>query len=339
MTDAQHLVFRQGLQVQVQLGRKGQRAFRPDQKMRQVRMGLWAVQGGVGPGPFVGAARHQRVDVVPADPAHQIGEALLDVIGFAPADGQQVGDHVLLFGRQACGRCVRRQFAELHGLAVHGDGVDGADVVAHRAVDDGARTAGIVPGHAADRRAGRGRDVDREPQAVRFQVGVQMIQHQARLHQGLAARGVEIENLVQVLGQVDDQRLAHRLPALRGAAAPGQDRHAFVAGDVDDGLHVLGVFRHDDAEWFDLIDRGVGGIAAPGERIEQDRALDRTFQAARQGGIALIPAAVDRPRRARYGVGRVGGGGGLGGGGKVGRGRHGRRCSIIRGGVRASVSK
>ena len=233
------------------------------------------------------------------------------MVALAPPDVEKPSHHVLLYGVQLGRRLIIGDFAEAHGAAVHGHGVDGAHVVAHGAVDDGARTAGIVARHAAQGGARRGRDVDGKPQAVGLEIGVQVIQHQARFDQGLAARRIELENLVQMLGQVDDQGLADRLAALRGAAAARQDRHAFAARDGDDRFHVLGILGHDDAQGFDLIDRGIRRIAPARKRIEQDLSLDRGLQAAGEGRIALGRAA-------------AGNGGGKGG---VGRGH--RRGSLL----------
>ena len=308
MAHAQHLVLGKGLQIQVQFGRKGEGAFRADQKMRQVGVGLLAVQRRLGPGALGRAAGHQGIDVVAADPAHQVGEGLADVVALAPADIQKLGDHVLLRGVQLGRGLVVRHFAEAHGAAVHGYGVDGAHVVAHGAVDDGARAAGVVARHAAQGGARRGRDVDGKPQAVGLEIGVQVIEHQTRFDQGLAPRGIEVENLVQMFRQIDDQGFADRLAALRGAAAARQNRHAGVAGDGDDRFHVLGVLGHDDAQGFDLIDRGVRRIAPARERIEQDLALDRGLQAAGKGGVALGGAAA----RGGGGKGCVGRGHGRG---------------------------
>ena len=62
------------------------------------------------------------------------------------------------------------------------------DVVAHDAVADRAGAAGIVAGHAADRRPRRRRHVDREPQAVRFQdLPVELVEDDARVRPNSAS--------------------------------------------------------------------------------------------------------------------------------------------------------
>ena len=123
--------------------------------------------------------------------------------------------------------------AEARARAVGQDGVDRGDVVHHVAVADRAAAAGIVAGHAAQGALRRGRDVDRIPEAVRLQPGIELVEHDARLDRDLGAVLVEAHDLAQVLGDIDDQRLAHRLAALRGAGAARQDRGLGVARHVE----------------------------------------------------------------------------------------------------------
>ena len=164
------------------------------------------------------------------------------------------------------------------------------DVVHHVAVADRPAAAGIVAGHAAQRALRRGRDVDRVPEAVRLQPGVELVEHDARLHRDLGAVLVEAHDLAQVLGDIDDQRLAHRLAALRGAGAARQDGGLGVARHVDDEREIGLVARHDDADRLDLVDRGVGRVAAARGRVEQDVALDRAAQSLLElGSVELHP--------------------------------------------------
>ena len=68
------------------------------------------------------------------------------------------------------------------------------DVLAGVAVAQRAPAAGVVRRHAADGGARRGRDIDREPQAVRFERAVEIVEHDAGLDPGAAAGHVEIED-------------------------------------------------------------------------------------------------------------------------------------------------
>ena len=90
------------------------------------------------------------------------------------------------------------------------------------------------------------------------------------------------------------------------------------------------VSRHDDAQWLDLVDRGVGGIAAAAGAIEQHLAADFAGQPAREAGIARedLPAWSDPGSL----VGRLPGG--------VARGRaHGGRCRLLRAWLRAQCCR
>ena len=71
--------------------------------------------------------------------------------------------------------------AETRLGAVGQQRVDREHVVHHVAVGDRARAAGVVAGHAAERRLRRRADVDREPQAVRLQPGVELVEDDAGL--------------------------------------------------------------------------------------------------------------------------------------------------------------
>ena len=73
-----------------------------------------------------------------------------------------------------------------------------------------------------------------KPQAVRLQLRVEVVEHQAGLDRRGAIRSASTSRTrAQVLAVVDDQRGAGRLAALAGAGAARQHRHVQVARDVD----------------------------------------------------------------------------------------------------------
>jgi hypothetical protein len=109
---------------------------------------------------------------------------------------------------------------------------------------------------------------------VRPEPRVELVEHDAGLDRDFGAVLVETHDLAQILGDIDDQRVAHRLAALRGAGAARQDGGLGVARHVDDQGEVGLVARHDHAHRFDLVDRGVGRIAAARGGVEQNLALD-----------------------------------------------------------------
>ena len=102
-----------------------------------------------------------------------------------------------------------------------------------------------------------------------FQRAVQFIQHDAGPDDAAPVFHVEFEDAVEILGVVQHQRGVHRLPALGGAAAAGEDRNTLCRRDLDGGLYVLFVLRGQNAERHHLVERRVGRVAAPGKVIEQ----------------------------------------------------------------------
>ena len=157
------------------------------------------------------------------------------------------------------------------------------------AVQHRSRAARVVRDHAADGRAARGGDVGREAQAVRLQLRVQLVEHDARLDARPALGDVHLEDAVEVLRGVDDEAGADRLAGLRRAAAARRDRDAVAAGDLDRPDDVLARARDDDAERLDLIDAGVGGIERARDGIESDFAFDRALK--------VEPESVGHPAR------------------------------------------
>ena len=79
MADAEHPVRRDRLQVQFDLAEKGERAFRADQQMRHVVAGVV-----------------DHVDVVAADPAQQLREAPVDLVGLAAVQRAHVAHEVAI---------------------------------------------------------------------------------------------------------------------------------------------------------------------------------------------------------------------------------------------------
>ena len=161
---------------------------------------------------------------------------------------------------------------EADGRAVGEPRLDGEDVVDHLAVGERAGAAGVVAGHAAEGAAAGGRGLHREEQAVRAQPGVEPLEHHARPDLGGQGVGVERDEAVEVPAEVEDEAGADRLAVLRGAAAAGDHRHVMLGGDRERRRHVVGVAGEGDGERHDLVDRGVGGVAAPAEGVGGDAA-------------------------------------------------------------------
>ena len=148
--------------------------------------------------------------------------------------------------------------------------VEREHVVARGAVAHRAAAAGIVTDHAANRGARGGGDIDRKPQPVRFELPVEVVEHDAGFDRAALALDVEIEDAREIFRAIDDQRIADRLSGLRGAAAARQHLHAFGARDLDGLFGYLDGFRRDHTGRHDLIVRCIGRVAAAGEGIEPD---------------------------------------------------------------------
>ena len=97
---------------------------------------------------------------------------------------------------------------------------------------------------------------------MRLQRRVEMAEHDARLDDGAASIGVDLEHVAKIFRAVEDQGSIDRLAALAGAAAARQDRDAALARDRHRGLDILDRARHENADGLDLVDGGVGRIAA-----------------------------------------------------------------------------
>src|SRR5689334_2402797 len=151
--------------------------------------------------------RPEVIEVVAGYFTQHLWKARFDLGLLARVEISQLRDD-LLVSRRPAGIAHR---AKLPALAADRARLDGENVVNHVAVGDRARTARVVTGHAADRRLRARRDVDREPETLRPQRGVQLIEHDTGLHD--RALAFDFKDPIQVLRAIDDQRLAHRLAA------------------------------------------------------------------------------------------------------------------------------
>ena len=137
-----------------------------------------------------------------------------------------------------------------------------------------------------------GGGIDREEQAVRFEGGVEVAEHHAGLHPGTLGGGIDGAELAQMFGAVYHHTGIDGLAALAGAAATGEDGDSSLAADghgCDDILHPFG---DDDGGWHNLVDGGIGGIAAAVGGAEQHFAGNFPPQPCRQGAGSQISLCV-----------------------------------------------
>ncbi len=102
----------------------------------------------------------------------------------------------------------------------------------------------------------------------------QPVEHHPGLDAGKTALRIELEDPVQVLGEVDHDAVVDGLAREAGAAAAGKDRRLVLAADLDGGNHIVDCLREHDANWNLPVDRGVVGVQRPAGRREANLAVD-----------------------------------------------------------------
>ena len=134
-----------------------------------------------------------------------------------------------------------------------------------------------------------------------LELPVEVVEHDARLDHARAVLDVERDDAVEVFGEVDDDAVIDGLAALRGAAAARRDDPPVVAGDRQRPQRLVHGPGNHDPGGHDLIERGVGGIAAAVERVEEDVAGDLPGQTRGKGAVfSRIPGLFGLRCRHRY---------------------------------------
>ena len=132
---------------------------------------------------------------------------------------------------------------------------------------------------------------------MRLQLHVERVEDDARLHRRRAGIDIDLEHAAQVLGGVDDEPGAGRLPALARAGAARQHRHAELACDLERDRDVVVLRRHEHADRHHLVDRGVGRIPAARGRVEHHLARRLGAQPSRQRFGDVVRSAWDKRGR------------------------------------------
>ena len=102
------------------------------------------------------------------------------------------------------------------------------------------------------------------------ELAVEVVEHDAGLDHAGAVFDVEREEAVQVLGEVDDDPLVDGLAALRGPAAARGDDQALVPGDRKRPQRLVHGPGNHHAQGQDLVERGIGRVAAAVEGVEEN---------------------------------------------------------------------
>src|SRR5258706_8558817 len=98
--------------------------------------------------------------------------------------------------------------------AIRQHGIYRQHVVAGHAVTQGPRATGVVARHAADRRAGGRRNIDRKPQPVRLELAIEVIELDPGFNDAASTRHVEIENAIEVFRTYDHDGMVDGLATL-----------------------------------------------------------------------------------------------------------------------------
>src|ERR1700719_319596 len=111
------------------------------------------------------------------------------------------------------------------------------------------RAAGIVPDHSADGAAIMRRRVWRKSLLVDLGAVAQRVEHHTRLNTSVSLRGIELENLIHVLVEIQDDSDVAGLPGQASARATREDGRAELFACGDCGNYVGGVARDNEADW------------------------------------------------------------------------------------------
>jgi hypothetical protein len=144
---------------------------------------------------------------------------------------------------------------------------------------DGARSAGVVADHAAERAAILGRRVRPEAQPVRTSRPLQLRQHHARLHGGHARGRIDRHDPVHMPAEVEDESGTDRIARHRRSRTACGHRQAVIAGEFQGDRDVLVGAGKDDRGRRNPIVRRVRGVLRPpplgGIDLTRDRAAQR----------------------------------------------------------------
>ncbi len=220
------------------------------------------------------------VEVVAGDAARDVGKARLHEGRVRVAQALQAG--VDLAFASAAGD-DRRKFlfggsADRHSRAVVEEDVERLDVVdglaAHQRVD----SARVVSDHAAHGAAAVGCGIGGKGEVVYFRGVSQCVEDDPGLHAGEAGVGVEIEDGVHVLREVNDHRHVATLTRERCASAARKDGRSELTAGSDGGDHVFSIEGKDKSYRHLAVVRGVGGVEGARGFVEADLAANGFVQ-------------------------------------------------------------
>ena len=266
--DGDDRVRRAGHQADGRLGRQGQCSLRPHDQPRQIER-----------------AEEQLGQVVAGDPAENLRVAAVDLVALGLYGLQHRAVEASLPRRLPHLRRELRviERVERHLLPADTQNAHPFHVIDHLAVDDGTSAAGVVADHPAQRRPVAGGGVGSQPQAEARRRGVEVILHDTGLHPSQTAVGIDLQDPVHVLGAVQHDGAADRLPGQARPATARQHRNARVRAQAQRGGNIVSVARQNHADGQDLVDAGVRAVEDAGEVVEPHRAAHGRAQVGGQG--------------------------------------------------------
>jgi hypothetical protein len=103
-----------------------------------------------------------------------------------------------------------------------------------------------------------------------FRGVAQMVEHNAGLHAGDTAYGIDLEDLSHVLCEVEDDRDIAALSRERSASSAAENGSTEIAADGKRGENVVGIVREHDPNRNLAIVGAVGGVKGPRAAIKAD---------------------------------------------------------------------
>ncbi len=244
-----------------------------DQVHRRLEVGdARALGAGEGPGDVEAVLGQEVVEVVAGDAPRDLRIALADQVGVAVAQLEQAAVDPLVSG-SALARPQTSAVVEQHLQLVDvvGRARPGAVELRH----DRADAAGVARDHPAERAVLVRRGVRPEGELVLvLGLRAQVVEDQPRLDAREAALGVDLQQAVEVLGEVDHYSDVGRLAREAGAAAPCEKRRAVLAAEphrLDDVRDRAG---NDDADRQLAVVRACRGVERAVARGEPHLAFD-----------------------------------------------------------------
>jgi len=117
-----------------------------------------------------------------------------------------------------------------------------------------------------------------EGQVIRFGGVAEMVEYDSGLDAGDAARGIDLENLSHVPGEIEDDGDVAALSGERGSATATEQRSAEVPADGDGGFNIIGIAWENYADWDLAVIGAVSGVEGAATVVETDIPADVSSQ-------------------------------------------------------------